>query len=256
MTQIMPYIVTGIDREGPWLITCDHARNHVPVEINGGDLGLPANEMHRHIAFDIGAEGLSLAIGSLLNAPVLCSNFSRLVIDPNRGEDDPTLLMKVYDGTLIPANRYADSSERERRLRAYHRPYHQAYSKLAIPERAIVAIHSFTPQLKGRPKRPWEIGILFAKDRRLSDPTIAGIQKRGDITVGINEPYNGHLPGDSVDKHALKQGHLNILIEVRNDLIITHEGQKNWANLLAPILQDSLTAIQTTSEGQQNGCTN
>ena len=88
---------------------------------------------------------------------------------------------------------------------------------------------------------------MFAKDRRLSDPTIAGIQKRGDITVGINEPYNGHLPGDSVDKHALKQGHLNILIEVRNDLIITHEDQKNWANLLAPILQDSLMAIQTTS---------
>ena len=119
MTRIMPFIVTGIDREGPWLITCDHARNHVPVEINGGDLGLPANEMHRHIAFDIGAEGLSLAIGSLLNAPVLCSNFSRLVIDPNRGEDDPTLLMKVYDGTVIPAKQFQNAQ-----LLQYIRSHH------------------------------------------------------------------------------------------------------------------------------------
>ena len=74
--------------------------------------------MERHIAYDIGAYGLSLHLGRLLNAPVIASNFSRLVIDPNRGEDDPTLLMKLYDGTIIPANRHADGTERERRLDA------------------------------------------------------------------------------------------------------------------------------------------
>jgi predicted N-formylglutamate amidohydrolase len=250
MQNDLPFFITGSEQKGPWLITCDHARNHVPSSMNSKSLGLLAKEMQRHIAYDVGAEGLSLALGLLLQAPVLCSNFSRLVIDPNRGEDDPTLLMKLYDGTIIPTNRHADATEVNRRLDAYHRPYHQAYAKLATPARAIIAIHSFTPQLKGRQTRPWEIGILFSRDRRLADPTIAGLQSRGDLTVGINEPYNGHLPGDSIDQHALRNGRLNILIEVRNDLIESSKGQQAWAQLLAPILQHALASIKTSKAGE------
>ena len=250
MQNDLPFFITGSEQKGPWLITCDHARNHVPSAMNSKSLGLPAKEMHRHIAYDIGAEGLSLALGLLLQAPVLCSNFSRLVIDPNRGEDDPTLLMKLYDGTLIPANRKTDAADVERRLEAYHRPYHKAYSELATSDRAIVAVHSFTPRLKGRSPRPWEIGILFAKDRRLADLTIARLQARGNLTVGINEPYDGHLPGDSIDQHALRNGRLNILIEVRNDLIESSKGQQAWAQLLAPILQHALASIKTSKAGE------
>ena len=172
------------------------------------------------------------------------------MIDPNRGEDDPTLLMKVYDGTLIPANRNTDAADVERRLEAYHRPYHKAYSELATSDRAIVAVHSFTPRLKGRSPRPWEIGILFAKDRRLADLTIARLQARGNLTVGINEPYDGHLPGDSIDQHALPRDLLNILIEVRNDLIGTKKEQNAWAQLLAPILRQALAATDTSKAGE------
>jgi len=237
MSDDSPFFITGSEQKGPWLITCDHARNHVPAAINGGSLGLSIC-------------GLSLALGKYLQSPVLCSNFSRLVIDPNRGEDDPTLLMKVYDGTLIPANRKTDAADVERRLEAYHRPYHKAYSELATSDRAIVAVHSFTPRLKGRSPRPWEIGILFAKDRRLADLTIARLQARGNLTVGINEPYDGHLPGDSIDQHAIPRDLLNILIEVRNDLIRTKKEQNAWAQLLAPILRQALAATDTSKAGE------
>ena len=250
MSDDSPFFITGSEQKGPWLITCDHARNHVPAAVNGGSLGLSVCEMQRHIAYDVGAEGLSLALGKYLQSPVLCSNFSRLVIDPNRGEDDPTLLMKVYDGTLIPANRKTDAADVERRLEAYHRPYHKAYSELATSDCAIVAVHSFTPRLKGRSPRPWEIGILFAKDRRLADLTIARLQARGNLTVGINEPYDGHLPGDSIDQHALPRDLLNILIEVRNDLIETKKEQNAWAQLLAPILRQALAATDTSKAGE------
>ncbi len=250
MSDDSPFFITGSEQKGPWLITCDHARNHVPAAVNGGSLGLSVCEMQRHIAYDVGAEDLSLALGRRLRAPVLCSNFSRLVIDPNRGEDDPTLLMKFYDGTIIPANRHADATEVERRLEVYHRPYHQAYDRLATPDRAIIAVHSFTPQLKGRQSRSWEIGILFAQDRRLADPTIAGLQACGGLTVGVNEPYDGHFPGDSIDQHALRNGRLNILIEVRNDLIKSPKGQQAWARLLAPILQQALASTKTSKAGE------
>ncbi|SNR24798.1 N-formylglutamate amidohydrolase [Puniceibacterium sediminis] len=236
-----PYHIVGAGRNSPWLITCDHAANIVPPELEAS-LGLPPEDMARHIAYDIGAAGVSRALGEALGAPVICSNFSRLVIDPNRGEDDPTLLMRLYDGSVIPANRKADAAEKERRLAAYYRPYHTALEELAArrEDTVIVAVHSFTRQLRGRPERPWHIGILHAWDRRLSDPLITLLDAEPDLAVGRNQPYPGHLPGDCVDQHGLKHGRQNTLIELRSDLIETEETQAAWGARLAPMLEEAL----------------
>ncbi|MEM9224757.1 MAG: N-formylglutamate amidohydrolase [Pseudomonadota bacterium] len=225
-------------------MTCDHATNRVPPDI--GTLGLPAEDMARHIAYDIGALGVSLALGALLDAPVIHSDFSRLVIDPNRGEDDPTLIMQLYDGTIIPGNRAMNGAERERRLNAYYRPYDAALAQMTArrDDTIIVSIHSFTPQLNGRPKRPWEVGVLFAHDDRLSRALIAELARDKSLTVGINEPYAGHLPGDAVDRHALRQGRHNTLIELRQDLIGDAKGQKHWADVLQDTLQAALKQIE------------
>ncbi|WP_420004185.1 N-formylglutamate amidohydrolase [Arenibacterium sp. LLYu02] len=238
-----PYFTHGQAGNSRWLITCDHATNTVPGFVNGGDLGLPPADMARHIAYDPGAWGVSIALGELLNAPVIGSNFSRLVIDPNRGEDDPTLLMKLYDGTIIPANRHADEAEREARLNACYRPYHRALADLAAaqgPDVVIVAVHSFTPQLRGRAPRPWEIGILYPEGERFSPEVICGLKAPGDLTVGDNEPYTGYLPGDAIDTHASAHNRPNTLIELRNDLIATAEQQQAWAERLAPVLTEAL----------------
>lgn len=232
------YYVEGANRPSRWLLTCDHAANTVPDWVNGGDLGIGAADMARHIAYDIGAAGLSQRLAALLDAPAIFSNFSRLVIDPNRGEDDPTLLMRLYDGTVIPANKYADAAERERRLNMLHRPYHTALALLADrhPARCICAIHSFTPQLRGRPPRPWQVGILYSHhDARLGPDMVRACRDQGWVT-GENQPYTGHLDGDSIDRHALKFGRPNLLIEVRNDLIADEAAQAEWAARLAPVI--------------------
>lgn len=241
-----PYIEYGTARKSRWTITSDHAANTVPEFVNGGDLGIGADDMARHIAFDIGAAGLAQALGGHLDGPVICSNFSRLVIDPNRGVNDPTLLMKLYDGTIIPANRHADAEELERRLDACYRPYHAALSKLMQrrDDPVLLSIHSFTPQLKGRPHRPWEIGVLYADDDRLAAALLNILHEETDLSVGDNEPYIGHLPGDAVDTHALHHGHLNVLIELRNDLIETEAQQLDWAKRLAKWLEDALDRTQ------------
>ncbi|MBV7394342.1 N-formylglutamate amidohydrolase [Mameliella sediminis] len=239
-----PCEIIGESRKSRFLITCDHAANTVPPDL-GGSLGLPVSDMARHIAYDVGAAGVARELGELLDAPVVLSNFSRLVIDPNRGEDDPTLLMKLYDGSVIPGNRHAGAEEKERRLAAYYRPYHDALARMAARHEdvAIVAIHSFTPQLHGRPPRPWHVGILHAAwDARLSDPLIDMLQAEPDLVVGRNEPYPGHLPGDALDRHALQDKRHNTLIEVRNDLIEEEVGQRHWAARLAPLLERALAA--------------
>jgi len=237
-----PYQIIGADRPSRWLVTCDHAANTVPDFVGGGSLGLPGSDMNRHIAYDPGAAEVTLALAEALDGPAILSNFSRLVIDPNRGEDDPTLLMKLYDGSIIPANRHAGPEELERRLDACYRPYHAALAGLAArqDDTVLLSIHSFTPQLRGRPPRPWQIGVLYGRDERLAQALLTRLRQEPDLCVGENEPYGGHLPGDAVERHAIDHGRPNVLIELRNDLIATPEGQRAWAARLAPMLAEAL----------------
>lgn len=240
------YEIIGETRPGRWLVTCDHASNLVPASVNGGNLGIGDADMSRHIAYDVGAAGLALALGAALDSPAILSCFSRLVIDPNRGEQDPTLLMRLYDGTIIPANRHADAVEVERRLALLHRPYHAAYARLAArrADTAILAIHSFTPRLNGRAPRPWHVGVLHSPlDDRLSRALLVRLAAQADLCVGDNEPYAGHLPGDAVDRHGLQAGRHNTLIELRNDLIADAGAQAAWAARLAPLLVQALEDV-------------
>ena len=242
----MAYHIIGEHRQSRWLITCDHASNAVPTEVGGGDLGISAEDMARHIAWDVGAAGLAGALGAALEAPVICSRFSRLVIDPNRGEEDPTLVMKLYDGTIIPGNRHVGPEEVERRLETLYRPYHDALAGLAArrADTVIVAIHSFTPCLRGRAPRPWHVGVLYSQDDdRLSRLLIDRLAGEADLHVGDNEPYAGALPGDAIDRHALQAGRHNTLIEVRNDLIADEAGQVAWAGRLARVLAQALAGL-------------
>lgn len=242
MTTDRPFQTIGEARGSRWLVTCDHATNRVPPCVNGGDLGLCPADMSRHIAWDPGAAGVARRLAEVLDAPLVMANFSRLVIDPNRGEDDPTLVMRLYDGSVIPANRAIDAAEIERRLAAFWRPYHAEIARLAArrPDTVYLAVHSFTPRLNGRGDRPWQIGILYGADARLARPLIDRLRREPDLCVGENEPYGGHLKGDAVDRHAIAHRRPNVLVELRNDVIRSPKDQASWAERLAPILAEVL----------------
>ncbi|MCA9268769.1 MAG: N-formylglutamate amidohydrolase, partial [Planctomycetales bacterium] len=174
-----------------FLLLCDHARNALPARY--GTLGLPHSELERHIGYDIGVEGVTRKIAARLGMPAVMTRFSRLLIDPNRGADDPTLIMRLSDGAIIPGNRHLDRDERERRVARYYRPYHEAVDRVidqcmatgVAP--AILSIHSFTESWKGVP-RPWHVGILWDRDRRLAQPLLDAFNADGALIVGDNQP--------------------------------------------------------------------
>ena len=246
MTGPAAFERVNVDGTAGMVILCDHASNAVPESVNGGCLGLSASEMARHIAYDLGARGVALALAEALDAPAVLSRFSRLVIDPNRGEDDPTLVMQLYDGTIVPANRGIGPQEVRRRLVTWHRPYHAAIDAQIETmiaggrSPALVAIHSYTPRLVGRPPRPWQIGVLWHHDGRLARPLLARLRAEADLVVGENQPYSGQLEGDTLSRHGTKRGLRHVLIELRHDEIETGAGQRRWAARLAPMLAEAV----------------
>ncbi|MHC5655912.1 N-formylglutamate amidohydrolase [Stappia sp. ICDLI1TA098] len=222
------------------LLLCDHASNALPARY--GSLGLPERELQRHIGFDIGVRGLTLRLARAFGAPALLTTFSRLLIDPNRGEDDPTLVMRLSDGAVVPGNAHHDAAEREARLAAYHRPYHAAVSsaidaaQAAGHRPAILSIHSFTPVWKGV-SRPWHAGVLWDRDPRFAVPLIEALRQEPDLVTGDNEPYDGALKNDCMYRHGTSRGIAHALIEVRQDLIGDEAGIDAWAARLEPMLR-------------------
>jgi predicted N-formylglutamate amidohydrolase len=223
----------------PVLILCDHATNLLPPEY--GTLGLDRIQLNRHIAYDIGALALARELGQKLKAAAVSSRFSRLLIDPNRGEDDPTLVMQLSDGAIVPGNAGLSCAERQKRIGAFYSPYHVAIAaeidamvaRGLVP--SVVSIHSFTEAWRGVPRK-WNAAILWDNDPRLAVPLLRELRTRTGLEIGDNEPYSGKLRNDTIYRHATLKGLPNALVEIRQDLIRETKGQHEWAELLAKCL--------------------
>lgn len=240
-----PYKSYGVvegDPKSGLLFVCDHARNTLPEAY--GTLGLDEAEFERHIAYDIGVEALTRTMAQRLGAPMVYSCFSRLLIDPNRGVDDPTVVMRLSDGTVVPGNHPISASEIENRIEQFHQPYHTAIKQeiersLGVETNPIIfSVHSFTPYWKGV-ARPWEVAMLWDTDPRMAQFMIDGLKRDRNLTVGDNEPYLGALKNDTIYTHATSRGLANGLIEVRQDLISDEAGVVEWADRLTPLLEEA-----------------
>ena len=225
------------------VIICDHASNHVPAPY--GSLGLPEEEFARHIAYDIGAADVARAMAAELGVPAVLSRFSRILIDPNRGPEDPTLVMKLSDGAVVPGNRHVDAEEILRRRTLYYDPYHNEIDRLldegiaAGKPPALFSVHSFTPYWKSV-MRPWHATILWDRDDRLPLPMLRALQGEKGLVTGDNVPYSGELRGDCMYRHGTKRGLAHALVEIRQDLISHEDGAREWARRLSTMLRGCL----------------
>jgi predicted N-formylglutamate amidohydrolase len=240
--------VPARDGNSTLLLLCDHAAAALPEGY--GRLGLDPALFATHIAHDIGAATVTRRLAERFGAAALLGRWSRLLIDLNRGTDDPTLVMKLSDGSVIPGNRAAGPEEVARRIRDFHAPYHDAVTRELdrigrLPHSkgaAIVSIHSFTPAWKGVP-RPWEIGVLWDKDARLARPLMQRLTQHAMIW-GDNEPYSGALENDCLNRHGTRRGLPHVLVEIRQDLIGTDALAEGFADRLYPVLDAALSDME------------
>ncbi len=232
--------IIGGSTETGLVLLCDHATARIPADY--AELGLCQQQLSRHIAFDIGAETVTRTLAAQLDAPAVMSRFSRLLIDPNRGEDDPTLVMRIADGAIVPGNATIGPDEIQRRIARFYRPYDQAIraTLAAVAQTGkppiIVSMHSFTPEMQGV-KRPWDITVIWDFDPRLNRTLLDALAAERDLAVGENEPYQGGYLGDTIDRHCLGAGYAHALVEIRQDLIGETSAAQAWGKRLADLLR-------------------
>ncbi|NIX78140.1 N-formylglutamate amidohydrolase [Microvirga terricola] len=239
--------VENAQGRSPLLLICEHASRHLPSRY--GTLGLGPAELESHIAWDPGALGVAMGLSRLLDAPLIHATVSRLVLDLNRHPSAPDSITTLSELTSVPGNQDLTPAERGRRAAEVYEPFHSAADefiearKAAGHVTAVISIHSFTPIYKGV-SRPWEIGLIFDEDARYARHVEAGLKRDASLNVGMNQPYS---PADRVfhtlDRHAVRRGLAPLMIEIRNDLIRTEDGQASWSNRLAPLLREGAQTL-------------
>lgn len=239
-----PEPVGFVDRDtgSPFVVICDHAGNAVPVLLAG--LGLPPEELARHIAIDIGALAVAERVAARLGAPLVFQRYSRLVVDCNRLPSAPDSMAETADGTPVPGNRNLDPAARQARLSELLDPYHGRIETLLDARAAdgrptlLVSVHSFTPALRVQRKdRPWDVGLCWHRDARLSRLVIEGLSAEPGLRIGENEPYSVDMVKDySIPVHGEGRGLPYVEFEVRQDHLATVEAAELWAERLTRAL--------------------
>lgn len=240
---VAEYNATGASS---FLLVCDHAGRRIPRALH--DLGVTEADLKRHIAWDIGIEGVARRLAKLLDAHLIMQIYSRLVIDCNRPPGSPTSIAPLSDGTVIPGNENVSLEDAAVRVREIFAPYHQAIERHLEARKNrptfLISLHSFTP-VYGGVKRPWQAGVLYNRVSTLAHALRDLLAAPGDLTVGDNEPYSVDDDTDyTIPVHGERRGLAHVAIEIRQDLIADDAGQEYWANRLADVL---LKAIAPSS---------
>ena len=240
--------VTSSQRPQAVVLVCEHASNHIPPEFHS--LGLTDAQLLSHIAWDPGAFAVAGYMRDQLGATLVESSVSRLVYDCNRPPDAPDAMPASSEIHTIPGNCHLTAADRQHRVDRYYRPFEQRVTAAIVEAKArdiplsIVTIHSFTPVYRGQ-QRATQIGILHDSDARLADEMLRLAEHHTPLAVHRNEPYS---PTDGVThtlrRHGLANGLLNVMIEIRNDLIATDEQQQAMAAGLSGWLLDALSGVR------------
>jgi predicted N-formylglutamate amidohydrolase len=235
------------DGASPFFLVCDHAGRRIPRQL--GDLGVRAQDLTQHIAWDIGIEDVGRALANRFDAALVMQPYSRLVIDCNRKPGVASSISKVSEVTTIPGNENVSAAEAEERRRDIFAPYHDTITrrlddrKKARRPTILIALHSFTPVFGGIP-RPWHCGLLYNRYRGVAAPLLDLLRADKNLVVGDNEPYSVTDDTDyTIPVHGEQRGIPHVAIEIRNDLIRDDTGQRAWADKLAELIPEAIKKI-------------
>lgn len=228
----------------------DHASNLIPPEFE--NLGLQAEDLARHIAWDIGTETVIQSLCERFKCPGQMAGFSRLLIDPNRDTGAVDVVPEVSDGTTIPGNQNLTAGDIQRRIDGYYQPYHDQVSTTLkrLKNPFVIYIHSFTPKPATGEARSMDFGLLVKHDPNSAEQlrqNLLGLSE--NFTVEVNQPYSAEYFNHTMDTHVSSPALRHLAIEIRQDHINTEEKARHIAALLAdcidPIIKGTVSPLST-----------
>ena len=224
--------------EFPLILTCEHASYELPREYRG--LGVTSSDLKRHIGWDIGAREVVATISQVLDAPAVCSGYSRLLIDCNRALSDHDLIVEQSDRTVVTGNHNLKDEERERRVAKFYTPYHDAIDQLINDHTrrplTLLSVHSFTPVL-GKKERRFDLGVLFDAYDSLAQEVGQRLHHEGH-RVRYNEPYSGYNGLIfSARSHGERNGLVYLELEINQGLIETRDGAERIGRAVSKVCQ-------------------
>ena len=245
--QPVAYEIRGQGAASPFVLICDHASRRIPAAL--GTLGVAEAERRTHIAWDIGAAEVTRGLAHALDATCVLQNYSRLVIDCNRPPTATDSIPRESGGIRIAGNARLTAEDAAARRAAIFDPYHAAVTRI-LDERqgrgqqsVLIAVHSFTPSYPGQ-LRPWQVGLLYNRDRRLAHALLVLLRTDASLCVGDNEPYQmSDLTDYSLPQHGEQRGILHVGLEIRQDLLTDIPGQQAWVHRLTALLPRALAAV-------------
>jgi predicted N-formylglutamate amidohydrolase len=251
-----PTPVLELSRQGnsPFVIVVDHAGARIPRSL--ADLGLPAEELKRHIAWDIGALAVARRVAVTLDAALIAQNYSRLVIDCNRDPAVESSIPTLSESTVIPGNANLTDEQKTARRQEIFEPYHgRIRERLAGREQAgretiLVAMHSMTNVYRGA-RREMHAAILYNRDRRFAHLMLEHLRRDGGLHIADNEPYFVSDETDyTIPRHGEARGLPHVEIEIRQDLLGSEAGQAEWAERMSRALMMSQRDFFAGSAGR------
>lgn len=246
--------VTNPGGAGDFLIVCEHASKFIPASFGG--LGLDGAALNSHISWDPGALAVAETMSARLDATLVAHRFSRLLYDCNRPPESPSAVPEVSEIYQIPGNTGLSAADRQARVEQFYMPFRDTLADVVewrvMQGRppVLVTVHSFTPTYMGV-QRAVELGVLYGADTRLADALLEATKDEANLIIRRNEPYG---PADGVihtlDEHAVSRGLLNVMLEIRNDLIADRDSQTKMADWLAGCLTKALGSLTENTKGQ------
>lgn len=230
------------------LLVCEHASNYFPTKYQ--NLGLDEDAIQSHAAWDPGAFSVAKHLSDNLDAALVFSGVSRLVYDCNRPPESPGAMTARSEVIDVPGNMNLSPSQRAARAIEIYFPFRDCLaSTIDAAENPVilVTIHSFTPVYLGK-SREVEIGILHDTDHRLADTMLNNASRHTDLKVLRNEPYGAEDGVTHTLKiHGIQNGILNVMLEIRNDLIQSQTQQKGMAIMLTNLLSDAIADLDNAT---------
>lgn len=236
-----PFLEQNVEGRSNFIIAVDHASARIPRRLD--NLGIPASELKRHIAWDIGALAVARQVAAALDAPLVAQNYSRLVIDCNR---DPLVASSIptkSEATEIPGNIGLSEQQIAARRTEIFEPYHHRLRALLDARRAtgrptiLVSQHSMTDTYHGV-RREMHGAVLYNRDRRFAGLVLEALRREPNLIIADNEPYFVSDETDyTIPRHGEARGLPHVEIEIRQDLVSEAAGQTAWARRIAAALK-------------------